>query len=316
MLYSTFAYKPLIVLSRCLNREPVRFNSEVIHDEFVVKLQKYVDFITVCPEVDIGMPVPRPPVFLAKIENTVRMIEPISQKDYTEKMLNFSLNFLEKLGEVDGFLLKARSPSCGVGDTKLYKEDLKHLIGKTSGLFALTVKEKYPYLPVEDEGRLHDFWIRQDFLTKVFTYGEFRHLKKQITHIRELINFHQRHKYLLLLYSPANLKKMGSIIANWDKFGLEKTLAVYENLLKATLTKKQSVRAHLNVLLHLYGHFSDLLKPGEKRQFHHWLNKLKKDKVYLLVILEFMKSLIYRFENEYLSSQKYLQPYPEELMRI
>jgi uncharacterized protein YbbK (DUF523 family) len=172
-------YKPRIVISRCLNIEPVRYNGGIINDEFSKKLLDYVEYITVCPEVDIGMPVPRPTVLLYKKGDQIRMIEPNSMRDYTDEMLNFSETFLKSLGEVDGFLLKAKSPSCGVKDTKLYQENLKGLInGRSSGLFAQKAMEYYPYLPIEDEGRLNDYWIRRDFLTKIFSHARFRYLKK------------------------------------------------------------------------------------------------------------------------------------------
>lgn len=308
--------RPVVVLSRCINKEPVRYNGGIVNDEFAKKLEKYVDYITVCPEVDIGMPVPRPTVILANVQNSIRMIEPTTQTDYTEKLQAFSESFLQNLEEVDGFLLKAKSPSCGVADTKLYQKDLKHSVGKTDGLFTSFAKKHYPYLPVEDEGRLHDFWIRQDFLTKIFVYAEFRKLKKEVSHINQLIKFHQRHKYLFMLYSPSILKKMGIIIANWDKYGIEKTVIDYYELLKQILSKHQTIKSHINVLQHIYGHFSDLLKPGEKRQFHHLLNKLKDDRIYLTVVLEFVRNFVYRFEDDYLASQKYLNPYPEELQQI
>ncbi|ACN99710.1 photoreactivation-associated protein [Sulfurihydrogenibium azorense Az-Fu1] len=308
--------KPVVVLSRCINKEAVRYNGGIVQDDFAQKLEKYVDYITVCPEVDIGMPVPRPTVILAKIDNSIRMIEPTSKTDYTEKLEEFSKSFLNSLKEVDGFLLKAKSPSCGVSDTKLYQKDLKHTIGKTDGIFARISKEIYPYLPVEDEGRLHDFWIRQNFLTKIFAYADFRHFKKSASHIKDLIKFHQRYKYLLMLYSPSNLKQMGRLIANWDSLGFEKTVQEYESLFKKTFSKNPTINAHINVLQHIYGHFSDLLKTGEKRQFNTLLHKLKNDRIYLTVILEFVRNFVYRFEDEYLASQKYLNPYPEELQTV
>jgi uncharacterized protein YbgA (DUF1722 family)/uncharacterized protein YbbK (DUF523 family) len=309
-------YRPAVVLSRCINKEPVRYNGGIVQDDFAKKLEKYVDFITVCPEVDIGMPVPRPTVLLAKIDNSIRMIEPVSKTDYTEKMEEFSKNFLNSLPEVDGFLLKAKSPSCGVADAKLYQKDLKHSLGKTDGIFARISKEIYPYIPVEDEGRLHDFWIRQNFLTKIFAYAEFRHFKKSANHIKDLIRFHQRYKYLIMLYSPSNQKQMGKLIANWDLIGFKDTLNQYELLFKKTFSKHPTIRAHINVLQHIYGHFSDLLKTGEKKQFIILLNKMRDNRVYLSVVLEFVRNFVYRFEDEYLSSQKYLNPYPEELQII
>jgi uncharacterized protein YbgA (DUF1722 family)/uncharacterized protein YbbK (DUF523 family) len=308
-----FSFKPKLILSRCINKEFVRYNGGIVKDQFAEKLEKYVEYITVCPEVDIGMSVPRPSVLLAKINDKVKMIEPNTRFDYTEKMEKFSENFLNNLYDIDGFLLKAKSPSCGVKDTKLYKDDLKNSLGKTNGIFAEYAIKFFPYLPVEDEGRLRDFWIRQDFLTKIFAYADFRRLKNSIKSIKELIKFHQDYKYLLMLYSPSNQKKMGRLLANWDEHGLDVTLQRYEKLFQETFSKKQSLSHHFNVLQHILGHFSDLIKPKEKRHFNNLLAKLKENREYLKVVLEFTRNLIYRFEDPYLPTQKYLNPYPEEL---
>lgn len=305
--------KPRIVLSRCINIEPTRYNGGIVRSLFVEELGKYVEFITVCPEVDLGMSVPRPTVLLAKIGGKIRMIEPTSMKDYTDEMENFSKRFLENLKEVDGFLLKAKSPSCGVKDAKLYKDDLKNSLGKTNGIFADFAINYFPNLPVEDEGRLQDFWIRQEFLTKIFAFADIRRLKRTAKSIKDLIKFHQDYKYLLMLYSSANQKKMGRLIANWDEFGLDVTLNEYEKIFRETFTKKQSIPKHINVLQHIYGHYSDFIKPKEQRYFNYLLNKLKNDRQYLKVVLEFTRNLVYRFEDQYLSTQKYLHPYPEAL---
>ncbi len=305
--------KPRIVLSRCINKEFVRYNGGIIKDDFVEKLEKYVELITVCPEVDIGMPVPRPSLLLAKIGEKIKMIEPNTKTDYTDKMEEFSVSFLKNLGEIDGFLLKAKSPSCGVKDAKLYKHDLKSPLGKTNGIFADYAINFFPYVPVEDEGRLRDFWIRQDFLTKIFAYADFRRLKTSVKSIKDLIRFHQDYKYLLMLYSPSNQKKMGRLLANWDQIGLNETIKRYEELFRETFSKKQSLPHHINILQHIYGHFSNLIKPKEKRHFKHLLDKLKDNREYLKVVVEFTRNLIYRFEDPYLPTQKYLNPYPEEL---
>ncbi|MGA1861261.1 DUF523 and DUF1722 domain-containing protein [Deferribacter thermophilus] len=308
-------FKPNIILSKCINHEPVRYNGAVITDEFTKKLEDFVNFITVCPEVEIGLSVPRKPLILVKSKDKIKMIELETHKDYSEKMLNFTNNYLKSLTDIDGFLLKAKSPSCGVADTKLYKENSNHLLGKTYGLFAKQVKELFPTVPVEDEGRLKDFWIRQNFLTKIFALAEFRNLKKNITKINDLIKFHQNYKYLLMLYSPFDLKKMGQTIAFWDKHGLEKTISDYEKYFRNALSKKQNINKHINVIQHIYGYFSDLLKPSEKRQFQNLLKKLSKDKSYLKIVMEFLRNYVYRFENPYLATQKYLSPYPVELER-
>jgi uncharacterized protein YbbK (DUF523 family)/uncharacterized protein YbgA (DUF1722 family) len=308
-------YKPRIVISRCLNIEPVRYNGGIINDEFSKKLLDYVEYIAVCPEVDIGMPVPRPTVLLYKKGDQIRMIEPNSMKDYTDEMLEFSKTFLKSLGEVDGFLLKAKSPSCGVKDTKLYQENLKGLInGRSSGLFAQKAMEYYPYLPIEDEGRLNDYWIRRDFLTKIFSHARFRYLKNNYKDINDLLKFHQEHKYLLMLYDPHTLKQMGNLLANWKKYGLDETMKRYESLFHRVLSKRSNSNKHSNVLQHIYGHLSEKISDSEKRHLLKMLDKLRKGKLQLETLLEYIKGFIYRFNDKYLQSQIYLNPFPEELI--
>lgn len=307
--------KPKIIISRCLNIEPVRYNGGIVNDEFSKKLLNYVDYITVCPEVDIGMPVPRPSVLLYKKDDKIRMIEPNSKKDYTDELLEFSYRFLKSLKDIDGFLLKSKSPSCGVKDTKLYQENLKGLInGKSNGLFAQSVMEIFPYLPVEDEGRLNDYWIKRDFLTKIFTFSRFRDLKGNIKSIEDLITFHKKHKYLIMLYSPNSLKKLGNIVANWKTIGLENTLAEYEKEFYIAFSKKSNINKHVNVIQHIYGHFNNKLTEGERKHILKMIEKFSNNKIQLESLIEYLKSFIYRFNDKYLKEQYYLEPFPEDLL--
>lgn len=306
-------YKPRVVISRCINIQPVRYNGGIVTDEFAKKLGNFVEYVDVCPEVDIGMPVPRPSVILARIGQEIHMVEPVSKTDYTEKIQQYSKQTLESLKDIDGFLLKAKSPSCGVGDAKLYKDDLQHGIGKTDGIFASYCKKYYPYLPVEDEGRVHDEWIKRDFLTRIFTFASFRYLLGNATSIKDLIKFHQNNKYLLMLYSPSKQKKLGQIIANWDSAGFEETLRTYREVFYQAFAKRPGLKNHINVIYHIYGHFSDLLKPAERRHIHSLIDKTLNGKINISTLIEYIRGFVYRFDDQYLMNQTYLSPYPAEL---
>lgn len=305
--------KPRIVISRCINIQPVRYNGGIVTDDFAKKLGEFVEYIDICPEVDIGMGVPRPSVILAKINQDIHMIEPLSKKDYTQQIKDYSNRVLTSITEVDGFLLKSKSPSCGVGDTKLYKDDLKHTVGKTDGIFAHFCKLHFPYLPVEDEGRVHDEWIKRDFLTKIFTFASFREFLKSATSIKELIKFHQNNKYLIMLYSPPKQKKLGQIIANWDKVGFEDSVKLYKEEFYRAFSKRPGLKNHINVIQHIYGHFSDLLKPSEKRHIHTLIDKTINGKIKISTLIEYIRGFVYRFDDEYLMNQTYLNPFPPEL---
>jgi uncharacterized protein YbbK (DUF523 family)/uncharacterized protein YbgA (DUF1722 family) len=310
-----FEIRPRIVLSRCLNIAYVRYNGGIIENDFTRRLMKYVDYVSVCPEVDIGMSVPRPPVVLYKKCDSIRMIEPSSMRDYTDDILSFADRFLVSVGEVDGFVLKSKSPSCGVKDAKLYQENLIGLINaKSNGLFAQKVIERFSYLPVESEGRLNDYWIRRDFLTKIFSFARLRYLKSNCKDINDLMRFHQQHKYLLMLYDPNSLKRMGNMVGNWKKYGLEITLKVYVEMFYKAFSRRSNIKKHVNVIQHILGYFSKKVNQSEKKHLHVMLEKFMNNSLQIEVLLEYIRGFIYRFDDEYLASQFYLNPFPEELI--
>ena len=171
--------KPVIVLSRCLAGENVRYDGTNAYDPFVEKLLKYVDIIPVCPEVEIGLPVPRPKIIVVK-ENRYKVYQPETRRDLTKPLKDFSYKFLDNLPQVDGFLLKSKSPSCGFSGTKTYKTpEGKGYIGRRKGLFAIAVKEKFPYHPAADELMLKDFYKKYIFLTKLYLFFNYRAMETQ-----------------------------------------------------------------------------------------------------------------------------------------
>ena len=172
--------RPKVVVSRCLEFDHCRYNGDMISSPIVAKLKEYVDFLPVCAEVEIGLGIPRSPVRIILDNGEHRLVQPASGKDVTEDMKAFCTNFLDSVGEVDGFILKFRSPSCGFKDVKVYPSVGKSgAIGKTSGYFGGAVLKKYPFLPVEDEGRLRNARIKEHFLTKLFVLAAFRKVKSE-----------------------------------------------------------------------------------------------------------------------------------------
>lgn len=312
MMYGDFP-KPRLVISRCINRDPVRYNGGIVTDEFVARVEKYTDCIYVCPEVEVGMGVPRNPVVLVEIDKEIKMIDPHTQKDYTQSMVSFSEKFLSGIDYVDGFILKSKSPSCGVMDTKLYSGDFKIVKAKTDGIFASYVKKRLQLAAVEDEGRLRDFWIRRNFLTKIFSIADFRIFKSRVREISQLVEFHSRYKYLLMLYSQSDLKNMGRIVAEWKTNGFKKTIDEYEKYFFKAFSKKQTLKSNINIFSHIYGYFSKKLNSKERRHFKNMLEAVINERLSVTVMFEFLKSFVYRFENEYLMYQRYLFPFPDDL---
>ncbi|MFX1538230.1 MAG: DUF523 and DUF1722 domain-containing protein, partial [Promethearchaeota archaeon] len=213
--------RPNVVVSKCLEFAACRYNGQLIRDDFVKKLNDYVNFIPVCPEFEIGLGIPRFPVRLVDADGETRLIQPATNNDVTEKMHHFAENFLNPLQDVDGFILKYRSPSCGLKNVRLYVGAQKPgLRGTRSGLFAGHVIEKFSGLAIEDEGRLKSFKIREHFLTKLYTLARFRGVK-QAQKIRALVEFHSTHKFLLMAYHQKMLNVLGNIVANHEKRGIK-----------------------------------------------------------------------------------------------
>lgn len=300
--------KPRLVLSRCFLK-PVRYDGGRVIDPFVERLKNYIEVIDICPEVGLGLSVPRERIIIVLEGDEKRLIQPDTGKDLTEEMLQFSEKTLQALPEVDGFILKAKSPSCGVGSTKLYKDN--KFFKKTYGFFASAVKSTFPYLPLEDEGRLRDPEIRAHFLTRIFAFSELRNLSEK-KDPKDLIEFHTRYKYLLLTYHQKILRELGRLVAKAD-LPLDAKVKAYKEKFYEAFSRKPSPKRNINTLLHLFGPLSKRLNKREREHFHRLLFKYEKGIISLKVVKELIKAMAYRFESEYLLMQKYLEPYPEEL---
>ncbi|MCM8803680.1 MAG: DUF523 and DUF1722 domain-containing protein [Candidatus Omnitrophica bacterium] len=304
--------RPKVLLSRCF-LEAVRYNEEKVDNDFVNKLKKYVDYIDFCPEVDIGLGIPRKRLIIVKNNGSKKLIQPETGVDLTKKIARYAEKVLKSLSvkDIDGFLLKANSPSCGVGSAKLYKNG--KLIGKDYGFFAKKIKEKFYYLPIEDEVRLKNKDIREHFLIRIFAFAELRELVKNQK--RELIDFHTKHKYLLMTYSPKYLKELEELIKD-AKIDIVEKMKLYKEKFYKAFFKKPSPNRYVNTLLHLIRHISPMLTQKEKKHLLFLIENYSKKKIHLKVIIELLKNLSHKFENEYIPYQKYLEPYPDELEEL
>jgi uncharacterized protein YbgA (DUF1722 family)/uncharacterized protein YbbK (DUF523 family) len=313
--------RPQVVVSRCLGFDACRYNGVTIPDAFVEQLGDYVTYVPVCPEVEIGLGVPRDPVRIVVVEGEPRLVQPASERDVTEQMRAFAEKFFEGLEYVDGFILKGRSPSCGIKEVKQYRPTVgqdgrQAIIGKTGvGIFGAMAKERYPQLPIEEEGRLTNFTLREHFLTALFTIADFRTVKAART-MGELVRFHSDNKLLLLAYNESQLRKMGPVVANPSKKPVDDVIATYETHLWHALAHPPRTAAGINVLMHALGYFSEELSSGEKAYFLDSLQRYREHKVPLSVPQNLIGAWIVRFDEPYLARQSFFEPYPEELITI
>jgi uncharacterized protein YbgA (DUF1722 family)/uncharacterized protein YbbK (DUF523 family) len=308
--------KPRIVISKCISFDPCRYNGEIVQDKFVARLKPLVEFVCVCPEVEIGLGTPRPPVRIVSSGDGFRMIQPSSGLDVSDKMRKFSSGFLDGLQQVDGFILKNRSPSCGVTDVKVYAGPEKGAsIGKTAGFFGGAVLERFGDLAIEDEGRLKNLNIREHFLTRVFAFVRLRILQ-QTTSMHELVRFHAANKLLLMAYSQTKLRELGRIVANADGKGIAAVLELYGKCFREAFHKAPRHASPINVLMHALGYFKKELSAAEKRHFLEVLEAYRLGRTPLSSAVHILRSWVMRFQSEYLRDQTFFNPFPAELMAL
>lgn len=308
--------KPKIVVSKCLGFDACRYNGQTISDRFVKNLEKYVEYKTICPEVEIGLGVPRNPIRLVSEKNEILLYEPSTSSEYTENMKEFSSTFLDSLEEVDGFILKGRSPSCGIKDVKVYLGKEK-AVGSTKGIgiFAKEVLERFPGLAIEEEGRLTNFRIREHFLTKVYLMFNLRKIIFTGS-MSELVKFQSYNKYLFMAYHQREQKLLGRIVANHDKRKFQDVIEDYKKHLGFLLARPARYTNYINALMHIFGYFSENLSPKEKEFVLGTLEKYREAKVPLSVPLNLIRSYVIKYQQEYLLDQSIWAPYPEELIDI
>ncbi len=307
--------RPRVVLSECLELAAVRYNAQSIRAPIVHRLAPHVDLVPVCPEVEIGLGVPRDPIRLVRLDDGVHLHQPSTGRDLTGAMDRFAHTFLDGLHDVDGFLLKSRSPSCGIKDVKLYggTGDGAAPVGKDAGRFAAAVQERFPDRPVEDEGRLTNRAIRQHWLTWLFGHATLRQVIAA-GEVAELIRFHSAYKLVLMAHDQAAMRELGRLLAEQEGRRFGDVAEEYRAGFARAMARTAGVREHLNVLEHARGYFKKGLAAREKRHFETLLDDYRNDRVGLGAVLPVLRSWTERFDEGYLRGQRYFEPYPRELV--
>lgn len=308
--------RPIVVLSKCLELDACRYNGQKIRAPFVSQLMRYAEIRPVCPEVEIGLGIPRDPIRLVGAGSTSRLVQPSTGRDVTDSMHGFAREFLASQAAADGFVLKSRSPSCGIKDTKIYGgPDGSQPSDKGSGMFGGAVLERFPYAAVEDEGRLTNFRLRHHFLTKLFANARFRAVRDRRS-VGALVEFHAMHKLLLMAYHQRELKALGRIVAAGRDRSIERTLEDYHVHFAAALERPPRYTSQINVLQHALGYFKQRLTGAEKGHFLGLLDEYRRERATLAEALAVLRSWIARFGEPYLAQQVYLEPYPVELVSL
>lgn len=209
--------KPKILISKCLGFENCRYNGAIVQFDLLDKMKDQIEFIPLCPEIEIGLGLPRESLRLIKVHDGIELVQPKSKKYLTDDMKKYSEEILKDISDIDGLILKGRSPSCGIKDVKVYSGMEKSpVIGKSMGLFAAEMEKHFLYLPIEEEGRLTNLIIREHFFTKLYAIFNFKKMA-QSKSMKKLADYHAKNKYLYFAYKQTLKNKLGLIVANHEK---------------------------------------------------------------------------------------------------
>ena len=302
-------------ISSCLLGNKVRFDGGHKFDPFLVNtLGQFVEFVPVCPEVESGFPVPREAFRLVGDPAAPRLMTRQSGVDATAQMeswMETKLPLLEK-ENLCGFIFKSKSPSSGMERVKVYNE--KGMAEKNGvGIFARALMARLPLLPVEEEGRLQDIQLRENFIVRIFVYRRWRELLAVGATAGRLVEFQRRHKLLLMAHSPEMARQLGKLVAAAGTRPPAGLFSEYEKLLLTALKQKATVRKNVNVLQHMFGYFKKQLDDFEKKELLAVIENYRQNLVPLIVPLTLLKHYIDKFQQPYLRDQYYLDPHPLEL---
>ncbi len=303
-------------VSSCLLGNEVRFDGGHTRDRFLCEtLGQWAMWVPVCPEVEIGMTIPRPSIRIVESDAGLRLVAPSTEEDFTKRMHTYATRRAKQLAEMDldGYILQKNSPSCGMERISVYRDGkLSHRKGV--GMFASVLMEALPQLPLEEDGRLHDNALRENFIERIFSRQRWKALVRGGMSRRRLVEFHTAHKLLLRTHSETHYSELGRIVANADKQPLAKLYDSYATQLHDCLRIPATRKRNANVLQHALGYFKEKLDPTEKREILASIDDYRGGLLPLVVPLALLRLQIRKFEDEYLSTQLYFDPHPKELM--
>jgi len=302
-------------ISRCLLGENVRYDGGHKLDRFLTDtLGQYVEYIPVCPEVECGLPIPRESLRLVGNPDSPRLVTTRTKQDLTDRMTQWARKRvleLEKEG-LFGFIFKSDSPSSGMERVKVYSDEGMP-VKRGVGMFARAFMAHFPLLPVEEEGRLHDPILRENFIERIFTLKRWREALAQKESRGNLVSFHTRHKLLILSHSPKHYETMGKWVAQAKTLPLKELYQKYQILLMEALLLKTTPKKNSNVLQHMMGYFKEQLSSDEKQELLDEIDHYRREYTPLVVPITLLNHYVRKYRQPYLEEQVYLSPHPMEL---
>ena len=308
-------HKITVGISSCLLGQKVRYDGGHKRDRFITdQLSQHLEFMPICPETAIGLTVPRPPIRLVgphHLPQAVGVDDP--SLNVTGQLEAFAHSQIKKFSEISGYILKKDSPSCGMERVKVYPTVGQMAERKGSGIFARILMERCPLLPVEEEGRLNDPVLRENFINRVFAYHHWQQLSENGITAARLIEFHSQHKYQVMAHSQAAYKRMGQLLSHLSKRDIESIAEVYIADLMTALKRSVSRKRHVNVLQHIMGYLKRNIDGDDKLELINGIEAYRSGEIPLIVPITLLRHYFRRFPDPYMQQQTYLQPHPEKL---
>lgn len=300
--------KPKLIISKCLNSEKCRYDGQGYDDKVISLLREYIDIETVCPEKEIGMPIPRDPIRIEKHNDKYKLIQLNSNEDYTSQMNEFAEEFLNGIDDIDGFILKSKSPSCGIKDVKIYPKGQKCSIRKNgTSIFSTKVLEKHSNVPIENEGRLKNYNIRDEFLTKIFTINN---LKSE----SNILEFHNKNSLLLKSYCNDIGDELDFLVKKQDLSNED--IDLYKNKVYEILQNNRNKTSKVNTVKAVFEKYKKHLNLNEIKYFEKLLKLYEECKIPFSSLVVAIQMYAVRFDDMELLNQTFFNPYPESLLSI
>jgi uncharacterized protein YbgA (DUF1722 family)/uncharacterized protein YbbK (DUF523 family) len=307
--------KPKLGISACLMGVEVRFNGGHKESHLCTRaLNEYFDFIPLCPEVAIGMGVPREPIRLVGDPEAPQAVGTVnSELNVTDALAEYGAHMAAEVGDICGYIFMQKSPSCGLERVKVYRENGAPVDGGGRGIYARAFCERHPDLPVEEDGRLNDAVLRENFVTRVFAYAAWQQLLKGEITRRSLTEFHSRYKYQLMANNPVQYKVLGNMLGSMGRSDPNEVAPRYFTALMAALKKCATRSTHTNVLQHLSGYLKQTISAQDKQEIQQLITQYHQGIVPLIVPLTLLKHHFRQHPDPYVALQVYMQPHPENL---
>lgn len=301
--------KPKIVVSECLYGTKCRYDGQGYNDKVIQSLKDYVDIQTVCPELAIGLSIPREPIRIEmnKENEEYRLIDYNSKSDYTNQMTEFSEEFINGLDDIDGFILKSRSPTCGLKDAKVYYRGNKCSIrSNENGFFSQKIIDKYDYLPIENEGRLKNYNIRDNFFTRIFFINNLKNNKN-------IIEFHKNNLLLLKSYDEESTNEVSDIL---NENRMEDQVHQYKEKVLNIVSNQRKKENKLSIIIKVFEKYKNMLNEEEINMFNGLIESYENQRIPFSTLEVVIKMYATRFKDKDILNQTFFYPYPENLINI